>query len=107
MFKLGGSSDLPSNAPQVVDFDFGSEGPVDAACFDPLRQFDHIGEKKLDQVCREVLSHFCSLFSEKLIYLLFILAPWCLFASFMFVLCSCTYDVRRGAIFLPRPEAEY
>uniref|UniRef100_A0A1A7Y376 KIAA0825 n=1 Tax=Iconisemion striatum TaxID=60296 RepID=A0A1A7Y376_9TELE len=44
MRKLSGRTDV-SNEP-LVNFNVGPETP---SCFNPLLQFDHIGEKKLDQ----------------------------------------------------------
>ncbi|XP_068166726.1 uncharacterized protein KIAA0825 homolog isoform X2 [Antennarius striatus] len=49
MVKLGGSLNSPSDIPHLVNFDFSSEHLVDAAGFNPLHQFDHIGKKRLDQ----------------------------------------------------------
>lgn len=54
MFELRDSKDTPSNPSHSVNFDFGSESNVDTAGFNPLHQFDHIGKRKLDQVC-----HIC------------------------------------------------
>lgn len=52
MFKLRGSTNSPSHPPHSVNFDLGSESHVDTARFNPLHQFDHIGKRKLDQVCQ-------------------------------------------------------
>lgn len=52
MFELRESKDSPTNPSQSVNFDFGSESNVDTAGFNPLHQFDHIGKRKLDQVCQ-------------------------------------------------------
>ncbi|XP_051279687.1 uncharacterized protein KIAA0825 homolog isoform X1 [Dicentrarchus labrax] len=49
MFKLSEGTNSPSNSPHLVNFDLGSESHVDAAGFNPLHQFDHVGKKKLDQ----------------------------------------------------------
>uniref|UniRef100_A0A3P8TMG4 Uncharacterized protein n=1 Tax=Amphiprion percula TaxID=161767 RepID=A0A3P8TMG4_AMPPE len=49
MSKLSVNTDLPNDPPHLVNFDLGSHSHVDAACFNPLHQFDHIGKKKLDQ----------------------------------------------------------
>lgn len=51
MSKLSGSSDLPNDPPLFVKFDLGPVSHVGGARFNPLHQFDHIGKKKLDQVC--------------------------------------------------------
>ncbi|XP_060927572.1 uncharacterized protein KIAA0825 homolog [Limanda limanda] len=47
--KLCGGSDSPNDPPALVNFVLGSESPADEASFNPLHQFDHIGQKKLDQ----------------------------------------------------------
>lgn len=52
MFKLSESADSPDSPPDLVNFDLSSESRVGTAGFNPLHQFDHIGKKKLDQVCR-------------------------------------------------------
>ncbi|XP_067376812.1 uncharacterized protein KIAA0825 homolog isoform X1 [Channa argus] len=49
MSKLSGSTDSPNDSPHFVNFELGTDNPVDAVCFNPLHQFDHIGKKKLDQ----------------------------------------------------------
>lgn len=54
--KLSGDTDFPNEAPYLVnfdlgDFDLGADTPLDTGSFNPLHQFDHIGKKKLDQVC--------------------------------------------------------
>lgn len=54
MFKVSGSTNSSNNPPHLVNFDLGSESHVDTASFDPLHQFDHIGKKRLEQVC-----HLC------------------------------------------------
>lgn len=51
MFKLSGSTNSDVDPPKLVNFDLGSESHTDTAGFNPLHQFDHIGKKKLDQVC--------------------------------------------------------
>ncbi|XP_041644003.1 uncharacterized protein KIAA0825 homolog [Cheilinus undulatus] len=45
MLKLKESTNSSSNPPHLVSFDL----QVDTAGFNPLKQFDHIGKKKLDQ----------------------------------------------------------
>lgn len=52
MSKLGESSYTTSNPPDFVNFDLGSESHEDNVDFNPLLQFEHIGKKKLDQVCQ-------------------------------------------------------
>nr|XP_019949157.1 PREDICTED: uncharacterized protein KIAA0825 homolog [Paralichthys olivaceus] len=47
--KLCGGTDSSNDPPGLVNFVLGSESPVNAASFNPLHQFDHIGKKKLDQ----------------------------------------------------------
>ncbi|KAL7392198.1 hypothetical protein ABVT39_021043 [Epinephelus coioides] len=49
MSKLSGGANSPSNPPELVNFDPGSESHAHTASFNPLHQFDHIGKKKLDQ----------------------------------------------------------
>ncbi|XP_028269180.1 uncharacterized protein KIAA0825 homolog isoform X2 [Parambassis ranga] len=49
MTKLNGNTDLTNDPPHLVNFDLGSETNVKPVCFNPLREFDHIGKKKLDQ----------------------------------------------------------
>lgn len=49
MFKLGAATDFPDDLDLRVNFD--PKPPIGAPCFNPLLQFDHIGEKKFDQVC--------------------------------------------------------
>ncbi|XP_076585875.1 uncharacterized protein KIAA0825 homolog isoform X1 [Chaetodon auriga] len=49
MFKLSGGTNSPSHPPRLVNFDLASESHGDAAAFNPLYQFDHVGKKKLDQ----------------------------------------------------------
>ncbi len=61
MFKLSGSTRVPNSPPHLVNFDLGSESHVDTADFNPLHQFDHIGKKKLDQVCQAFLGYYHSL----------------------------------------------
>lgn len=51
MFKLSGRPTSPNNPPHSMNFDPASEGHADTGGFNPLYQFDHIGKKKLDQVC--------------------------------------------------------
>lgn len=70
MFKLSGRTNSPSNPPRFVNFDLGSESHGDTVGFNPLHQFDHVGKKKLDQVCQA----FIRLFWKQIIYLLFIFA---------------------------------
>ncbi|XP_035496073.2 uncharacterized protein KIAA0825 homolog isoform X5 [Scophthalmus maximus] len=53
--KLKGSTDSPNDPPGLVNFGLRSDSPLDAACFNPLHQFDHIGKKKLDQVAKHFL----------------------------------------------------
>lgn len=48
MSKLNGSTDCPD---LLVNFDVSPESADHIAGFNPLLQFDHIGKKKLDQVC--------------------------------------------------------
>lgn len=51
MVKLGDSAE-PSTAPAPsANFDLWSKKRVDAVGFNPLLQFDHVGKRKLDQVC--------------------------------------------------------
>lgn len=52
MFKLRESSNSPSHPPDLMNFDLGSESHGDTVDFNPLLQFDHIGKRKLDQVCQ-------------------------------------------------------
>ncbi|XP_029367115.1 uncharacterized protein KIAA0825 homolog [Echeneis naucrates] len=49
--KLSGGTDSHNEPTDLVNFDIGSDSPVDTATlvFNPLRQFDHIGKKKLEQ----------------------------------------------------------
>lgn len=49
MSKLSGSTDSPNDPPRLVNFELGLDD-VDTNLFNPLRQFDQIGKKKLDQV---------------------------------------------------------
>ena len=62
MFKLSQSNNSPNNPPHLVNFDLGSDSHADTAGFNPLQQFDHIGKKKLDQVCQEAFTVFSSQF---------------------------------------------
>ena len=58
MFKLSGSTNSPDDPSHLVNFDLGSESHMDTAGFNPLYQFDHIGKKKLDQVCQAYLVYY-------------------------------------------------
>ncbi|XP_056150158.1 uncharacterized protein KIAA0825 homolog [Lampris incognitus] len=49
MSKLSVTADPVGDAPQMVNFDLGSEDHAAARLFNPLFQFDHISGKKLDQ----------------------------------------------------------
>uniref|UniRef100_A0A8C8E2F8 KIAA0825 n=1 Tax=Oryzias sinensis TaxID=183150 RepID=A0A8C8E2F8_9TELE len=49
MFKLGYATEFPDELDLRVNFDL--KPPVAAGSFNPLLQFDHIGNKKFDQVC--------------------------------------------------------
>lgn len=49
MFKLGYATEFPDDLDLRVNFDL--KLPVAAGSFNPLLQFDHIGNKKFDQVC--------------------------------------------------------
>lgn len=51
MSKLSGGTDLPNEPPHLVNFDLRADIGPDTGCFNPLHQFDHIGKRKLDQVC--------------------------------------------------------
>lgn len=55
MLKLQGSTNSSGNPLQAVNFDFGSDCNMDVNRINPLEQFDHIGKKKLDQVCWSLL----------------------------------------------------
>ncbi|XP_055367213.1 uncharacterized protein KIAA0825 homolog isoform X2 [Betta splendens] len=48
MSKASGGADSPGD-PRLVNFAPDNSGRAEAARFDPLRQFDHIGKKRLDQ----------------------------------------------------------
>lgn len=61
MMKLRGSTNSSGNPLQSVNFDFGSNSKMNMNHFNPLKQFDHIGKEKLDQVC-----HCLMLFSENI-----------------------------------------
>lgn len=50
MSKLSGSTDSPNDPPRLVNFELGLDVHGDTNLFNPLRQFDQIGKKKLDQV---------------------------------------------------------
>lgn len=91
MFKLRGSSNSPSNPPDLMNFELGSESHGDAEDFNPLLQFDHIGKRKLDQV-RETFSRLLKQF---------ILVTYIINTNnqsfFKFRLC-CTCDVQGGVV---------
>ncbi len=58
MLKLSGSTNSLCDPPHLVNFDLPSESYVDTANFNPLHQFDHLGKKKLDQVCQAFLGYY-------------------------------------------------
>lgn len=51
MSKLNGCTDTLKESSLLVNFNVGPENPAHIVCFNPLHQFNHIGKKKLDQVC--------------------------------------------------------
>lgn len=59
MVKLRGSADSSGRPAPSANFVPRSKNLVDAVDFNPLLQFDHIGQRKLDQVCSVSLQLNC------------------------------------------------
>lgn len=101
MLKLRGSITSSGSPLQCVNFDVGSDCDVGVNHFNPLEQFDHLGKKKLDQVCHCLLS-FDS--NRSLIYL----DKICFYFVALPIVERCWYyDVLGWCVFLnflPRPE---
>lgn len=51
MSKLNGCTEPLKESSLLVNFNVGPANPAHTVCFNPLLQFNHVGKKKLEQVC--------------------------------------------------------